>query len=428
MMPMNNSLFLKLYLSIIAVIVASFFMVGLVLDLYEGDTGEADFIHDITFIAEQLEGISASDAKIKAQVLQQLSDFDIRFLSETQKQQFIASHEFLEHEQGFDVYAMDEDKLAGLRGGLLIFDGDRVTTVQDIQENVEFILLLSFIFIAIALVLYWSVKRIATEVNRLSDASRALADGQLDTRVNESIPVPLAQMAESFNHMASSLQHAQQQQQTMANAIAHELRTPLTRMQLALGLLNEQNHDQFSRQLHQDIRRYAEEMEALANDTLTLQRLDYDNAKVNELCRLDELIKLRLEDIKELYPQRKIGLKLSPVTFRGNPRYLQLIVDNLTTNACKYADSQVQITLGVFGDKCVLSVADDGEGVSPQQRRQILEPFTRLDNSRSRQTGGYGLGLAIVNTIVKKMDASLSIAGSELGGAEFKVVLPMSTE
>ena len=281
-----------------------------------------------------------------------------------------------------------------------------------------------FIFISIALVLYLSVQRISKQVSILSVASGALADGKLGTRVDESIPAPLQQMAVSFNNMAEALQYARHQQQIMANAIAHELRTPLTRMQLALGILNEQQHDEMTTALHRDITRYAVDMEELANDILTLQKIDHNSVITLEPVNLGELVTHRQAEFKRLYPPRTITAELVEITLNANPRYLQLIIDNLVKNACNYANAQIRIRLLSVKGKIQLIVEDDGEGISQQMRQQVLEPFTRLDNSRSRQTGGFGLGLAIVNTIVKKMNGAITIQSSEWSGAKFIITWP----
>jgi two-component system sensor histidine kinase RstB len=422
MKTMNNSLFLRLWLSIAAVIIASILLVSLALDYYHNDTGEVDFVADISFIAQQLAEQDSQRWVMKAQMLSELTGFDIKQLSPQQKQQFIADHEWLETRDGFDVYVIDEYSLAGLNGLLMVSDGPDKTDPQELAESFESLFLLAFIFIAIAVVLYLSVQRIASQVRQLSDASQALASGKLDTRVNEAMPAPLQQMAASFNHMAESLQYARQQQ-VMANAIAHELRTPLTRIQLALGILNEQQHDEMTKGLHQDIIRYAVEMEELANDILTLQRVDHASEIQTKAVDVDGLVKQRHTEFQRLFPQLTVTADLQDTTINANQRYLQLIIDNLVSNACKYANAKVHIKLERSGSNCVLTVEDDGEGISPPQRQQILEPFARLDNSRSRQTGGFGLGLAIVNTIIKKMDSKLIIDISDSGGAKFVVEL-----
>ena len=420
---MSNSLFLRLYLSIAAVIAAGLMLVSLALEFYENGTDEVDFVGDISFVAQQLSNSIGDQREIKAELLTGLTGFKIKYLTPQEKQQFNAKYSLIETREGFDVYEIDGQRMAGIQGLLLIVDGFVENDESVNEDGFDMLFVLAFIFILIALVLYISVQRIAGYLNLLSQASKALADGKLHTRVDESIPTPFQGVSVNFNSMAMSLQYARQQQQTMANAMAHELRTPLTRIQLALGLLNEHRHDEFTTALHQDITRYAVEMEALADDILTLQRVDHDSEVKTQIVSLDELLQQRQSEFQRLYPNRDIRTNICKTSVNANRRYLQLLIDNLVNNACKYANSQIRIDLVKHKHSCLLTIEDDGEGILPEQRKQILEPFTRLDNSRSRQSGGFGLGLAIVNTIVKKLEAKMTIETSNSGGAKFIVEL-----
>jgi two-component system sensor histidine kinase RstB len=369
---MNNSLFLRLYLSIAAVIVAGLLLVSLALDLYENSTGEVDFVADISFVAEQLVDTVGEQRSITIELLSGLTGFEIKEVTAQEKLQFTSHYPLIDTRDGFGVYSVSEHRLAGLQGSLLVIDGQDINEPQANDEDFELLFFLAFIFIVIALVLYVSVQRIAGHLSLLSQASQLLASGKLHTRVDESMPAPFQDVSINFNSMARALQHARQQQQIMANAMAHELRTPLTRIQLALGLLDEQPHDKFTGALHQDITRYAIEMEALADDILTLQRVSHDSEIKTESVKLDQLLSQRHAEFQRLYPQRTIISELSEFTITANRRYLQLLIDNLVNNACKYANSKICIQLRIEQNKCLLSVEDDGEGILPEQRKQIL--------------------------------------------------------
>jgi len=96
------------------------------------------------------------------------------------------------------------------------------------------------------------------------------------------------------------------------------------------------------------------------------------------------------------------------------------VIQNLVGNALRYADSVVRVTCRLDGDSAVLLVEDDGPGIPEDQRSRVFEPFTRLDDSRTRSTGGYGLGLSIVNRIVFWFAGDIHVAKSaDLGGAAF---------
>ena len=449
-----NTLFFKLYISVTAVIIGSIVFVSLSMDYYYDNLDDIDFVHNASFAAKLLDDFVEDTERwnMEVDLLSRFTGFTIENISMKQALLYHQQHELLDvvdiepnknypplpagiGKWGVFVYKHDEDddRLAVMLphkdGLLLIIDNTGVYPMdgpQDwVNDNSE-LFLLGFIFLSIALVLYSTVRNISNHVYRLSDASLALAKGELNTRVNDKIPAPLNQMAASFNKMAESLQHSQHQQRVMANAIAHELRTPLTRIQLVMGLLSDEEHSEYTTALHHDLSRYSVEMEALANDILMLQTIEHNPSSINKTIDLSCLMKSRESEFQRQYPHVCISSSIDLVSIDGNPRYLQLIVDNLVKNACLYADSNVKLTLKKNVDCCCIIVEDDGDGICPLQREQVLDAFTRLDNSRSRQTGGFGLGLAIVNTAVKTMKGEIEIKTSELGGALFVVTFKHS--
>ncbi|WP_255550393.1 ATP-binding protein [Moritella sp. 28] len=447
---MANTLFFKLYISISTVIIGSIVIVSLVMDYYYDNLNNDAFVHDASFAATLLDDFTAStdDWNMEVDLLSRFTGFTIETISVKNALAYHQKHELLDEidikqninypplpagigKWGVYVYRHEEEsgRLAIIiphhEGLLLIIDrleeAYPIDGPEDLEDNYPELFLLGFIFLSIALVLYASVKNISDHVYRLSTASLALANGQLDTRVDDKIPAPLNQMAASFNEMAISLQHSQHQQQVMANAIAHELRTPLTRIQLVMGLLSDEEHSTYTTELHNDLSRYTVEMEALANDILMLQTIEHKPSSAHQIVDLSELMQSRELEFQRQYPSVSLSSDIDTVRVDANPRYLQLIVDNLVKNACLYADSTVKLSLKNDPEYFSIIVEDDGGGISPLQREQVLDAFTRLDNSRSRQTGGFGLGLAIVNTIVKTMKAEINIGSSELGGAMFVV-------
>lgn len=445
-----NTLFFKLYISITAVIIGSIIIVSIFVEYYYDNLDDVEFVHDASFASALLDDFIEDSERwnMEVDLLSRFTGFTIEKISMNSALQYHQRHELLDvieikpnkdypllpagiGKWGVFVYKHNEDNdrlaviLPHKDGLLLIIDRDETNYPIDGPEEWDDdntgLFLLGFTFLSIALVLYASVKNISNHVYRLSDASLALASGELDTRVDDKIPAPLNQMAASFNEMAISLQHSQHQQRVMANAIAHELRTPLTRIQLVMGLLSDEDHNAYTSALHQDLSRYTVEMEALANDILMLQTIEHNPSQIYSNVDVSELTQSREVEFQRQYPLISLSSNIDEVKADANPRYLQLIIDNLVKNACLYANSTVKLSLKSNADYYCIAVEDDGEGILPQQREQVLNAFTRLDNSRSRQTGGFGLGLAIVNMIVKTMNAEISISKSELGGAMFVI-------
>src|SRR5690606_18910513 len=109
----------------------------------------------------------------------------------------------------------------------------------------------------------------------------------------------------------------------------------------------------------------------------------------------------------------------------GDARYLQRAIQNLVANACRHAHSKVKVTLSEESRMVRLDVEDDGDGVPPQARQDIFKPFARLDDSRTRSSGGYGLGLSIVQKIMAWHGGNVMVDESpSLQGARFSLMLP----
>lgn len=409
-------------------IFGSIFTISVALDYY--DKTDMHFVRDMDSALAILDASLTEEQKdINMQVLKSEIGIDIRYLNESQYQSFIQDNQLLDTVDELAVYMTDNERVVLTQRGerfLLLQEAEvqpeNFAAIDELEDELD-LYALAFIFSCIAITLYMSVRNIAKQVNHLSSASARIAEGQWQTRVNEHIPSPLSKMAESFNHMASSLQYIQNQQQIMANAIAHELRTPLTRMQLALGLLGDTQQDDFTKALHQDINKYTVEMESLANDILMLQTLEHQEVEL-QVIDISALIASRQHDFQRQFGERQITTQVAAIMLSANTRLVSLILDNLIRNACVYANQKIHIKASITEDKLFIAVSDDGAGIAVEQRQQVLEPFTRLDNSRSRQTGGFGLGLAIVNSVVKKMQGEVSITDSQLGGACFTVCLP----
>ncbi|MEL7401226.1 MAG: ATP-binding protein, partial [Pseudomonadota bacterium] len=100
---------------------------------------------------------------------------------------------------------------------------------------------------------------------------------------------------------------------------------------------------------------------------------------------------------------------------KTDERFLNLIIDNLFSNAERYAETSIQVTLKQQGKHCVLIIADDGPGIPQELREKALQPFSRLDESRDRRSGGIGLGLALVNTACQRLNIGLAMRNSHPG-------------
>lgn len=229
----------------------------------------------------------------------------------------------------------------------------------------------------------------------------------------------IAPIAVSFEQMRQQIQRLLGLQREMTQAVSHELRTPLARLSFALEL-SALSEDE-KRLMLNDVK----ELEQLVDEMLDYARLESVQPDL-KIQRVDlaELLQNLVEKLSTL-PGAAIQLQgASACGYKCDGHYLERAVQNLLVNAKRYAKSQVRLSLLQNADGVDILVEDDGPGIAPEQRSEILKPFVRLDPSRQKGFGGFGLGLAIVCRVLEWHGASLLVEQSEWGGAAFRIRLP----
>jgi two-component system sensor histidine kinase RstB len=240
----------------------------------------------------------------------------------------------------------------------------------------------------------------------------------------------LTRMADSVNKMVQRIDSLVGQQRQLTNDISHELRTPVARMMFRIENLIDQKLDDKDENiigLKKDVGTISE----MIDEILTGAKLDHQKHIVISTFDLRTEVIDMVEDLSIHYPQCAISTELGLGGFivEADKMLLLRAIRNLLSNACRYCESQVKISLfsrksPLLLEKFEIRVEDDGPGVPLDYREQIFNPFVRIDESRNRSSGGFGLGLSIVHKIVDLHDGEISVGSSEqLSGALFKVAL-----
>lgn len=317
--------------------------------------------------------------------------------------------------------------LFGPDGGLFlyVYQGQELWQIGPVSEapdqHTYWYNLVFFVLLALLTALWlWPLAR---DLKRLDRQLRqfAPATSQPLTLPGRSLIAPLAH---SFNQMQEHIQHLLRLQRELSQAVSHDLRTPLARMKFALGMLPKTGArlDQEDREhLLQDIG----EMEQMVDSLLDYARLESQQDLLQvEQVNLHELCYHLAEKLNGL-PGPIITLDLQAnQQVQADGHYLERALTNLLTNARRHACQQVWLRVPASHKGVIIVVDDDGPGVPAAQRQQILQPFVRLDQSRSRESGGAGLGLTIVNRICHWHRGRLEIGSSPTGGARFTLWLP----
>ena len=287
-----------------------------------------------------------------------------------------------------------------------------------------------FVLISLSLAIYILVRGMERRLRKLERAATRFSRGDFEVRVELGGTDSIGRLAAAFNAMAGHIQRLLSLQKEMIRGVSHELRTPVARLRFGLDLIADaETREEREAQLEgmdQDI----EELDKLVDEFLTyanleqaaptmqLKRHDVDKVVaqvVGEHMRLQDRVKIEHLPCNKLDPRRFVEV---------DRRYLHRAVQNLVGNACRYADGKIQVRFSSTQDTCRIDVDDDGPGIPEEQWERVFSAFSRLDDSRTRKSGGYGLGLSIVRRIMYWHNGRAMVSHSPLGGARFSLVWP----
>ncbi|MEQ3722711.1 ATP-binding protein [Alcanivorax sp.] len=285
--------------------------------------------------------------------------------------------------------------------------------------------------LAVALATYLQVSPLQRRLKQLDGAVSQLGSGDLGAYANIEGSDAIGQVAATFNGMTAHIRRLIESQREMTRAVSHELRTPVARLRFGLEMLADIESAERRREKLNAMDHDIEQLDQLIDEILTYARLEqgtpnieFQPVVIGELCEQlrDELETIRDEtaiSVENLYPTLEV---------EAEERYLHRVLQNLVTNALRYAQSTIVMRVEESEDQVVIHVDDDGPGIPEHERERVFKPFARLDKSRHRASGGYGLGLSIVKRIVDWHGGEIRVEESPEGGARFTVSLPKSQQ
>lgn len=282
----------------------------------------------------------------------------------------------------------------------------------------------------IGLGVYWVVNTFETRLRKLEQATSRLAQGHLNARVSSGGDDAVARLGHSFNKMAEHIQRLISIQREMVRAVSHELRTPVARIRFGAQIIEDTVFDDpfVAKQLagmDADI----QELDELIDEILTYARLE-EGGPILDFQKIN-VAELAQQVVGEARPPEHVSVSYVgpdavdfPVS-EVEPRYVHRAIQNLVGNAGRYAKGQVKVICSVTDDICRVDVEDDGPGIPEEDWDRVFSAFARLDDSRTRASGGYGLGLSIVRRIMYWHSGRAMVGRSdELGGARFSLIWP----
>lgn len=277
------------------------------------------------------------------------------------------------------------------------------------------------ILLCVFIWLYPLIKRLRL----LRSTAKNFGEGDFSERIHISSTSYIVDIENEFNRMAEKIETLVEDNKLLSNAVSHDLRTPLARLRFGIEALSETNKPETKEKYIQHLSQDIEEMENLVGVLLNYARLDQKMINVERLpLNLNTLIEgcarnLTSSDSSAVSIDVS-GLSKIQIIIDGNENYLSMLINNLLSNAQRYAVKQVQITTQQTAKNVFICVSDDGPGIAKEKRENIFKPFTRGEN-HSEQVG-YGMGLAIVARVAAWHGAQVAISQSdELDGAQFIV-------
>lgn len=280
------------------------------------------------------------------------------------------------------------------------------------------ILLLIFFISIVLILLYFLLRRIFGPLKDLSYAVHQIGDGNYKIKVPVKTGDELGELAGSINEMSSKISNSINSKEQLLIDVSHELRSPLTRIKLGLEVGSSKE------KIEEDVL----EMERMVTSLLENYRSDAVFGNIEpEKTDIAELLEETISEY-DLPSRIKYQNTAGEIILMVDLNKMQVVFRNLIDNALKYSSGEIYITIKVNADDVLISFKDKGIGIAEDDLKYIFEPFYRADRSRSRRTGGFGLGLSICKKITDAHKAEIIINSRVNEGTEvilkFRKVFP----
>jgi signal transduction histidine kinase len=301
--------------------------------------------------------------------------------------------------------------------------------LAEVVRSVGEIIRLSMIGVPLVVLIVAGVTWVATgrtlrPIENIRSEVEVLSSQTLHLRV----PVPdtddeVSRLAETMNHMLERLDTASTRQREFVSDASHELRSPVSsiraQLEVALAHPTTAGWSEVADGVLSDTGR----LERIIDNLLLLARLDEDSlppAEIVDVATLTHAVASRVD-----HPDLSVTVEVADgLQIRGSPDQIESVIRNLVENAVRYAASKVTVAVSARDDTIIVTVDDDGPGIPPGDRQKIFDRFTRLEAARSRSDGGVGLGLAVVDRILRNHGGTVEATESPESGARFTVRIP----
>jgi signal transduction histidine kinase len=303
-------------------------------------------------------------------------------------------------------------------GGTYLFAWDFGQRLYAVHSNLLWAL--HGLMLATVLMAYVVIRHALRPLRTLQEGVMRLSEGQLDVALPKPTRDELGDLTAAFNQMVGRVKEMLRARDQLLLDVSHELRSPLTRMKVALALLPD---GEKKAGMTADVA----EMEAMITELLELERLRGGRGIRPERRDLVPLLRDVAAGFADAPPGVRLGNAPAELMLDIDADRVRTVLRNLVENALKYAlpDSRpIELSAVRDGDRVLVRVTDDGPGIPEADLPRLFEPFFRVDRSRSKKTGGYGLGLSICERIMEAHGGTITVANGAVRGATFTLAFP----
>ncbi|MBU3916060.1 HAMP domain-containing histidine kinase [bacterium] len=290
----------------------------------------------------------------------------------------------------------------------------------DIERNLLFLVVL---LSAILVIVYITLRKMLHPIQSLKNGVQQVEMGNLDCQLPVKKHDELGELSQAFNTMTQAIKENLHSKKQLLLNVSHELRSPLTRMKIVLEFMDD---DSNKRKLREDI----QQMEKMISGLLESARLDSEYGQSSkQKTDLREVLNQTCDQFIGRHPGIEKILPSAPVVLFLDSEQIKTLLANVLENAIKYSSvDSSPVSASMLSDSTSVSIVikDSGEGIPAEDLPYIFEPFYRVDKSRSKKTGGYGLGLHLCKKIVKSLNGEITIKSEINQGTEVVITLPIS--
>ena len=318
-----------------------------------------------------------------------------------------------------------------------------VLDVGAIERSILFDALgiLFFVIIAGSCAAYLLAGHYTKPVQQLSAHMKEIGPNTLSDSIEiEGGGEEVQELVKSFNQMTDQLDEAFAMQSRFSVSAAHELRTPIAVLRTKLDVFKKKKRKQHEYdELVDTMETYIDRLSAIIANLLELTETS-ELGEVEDVS-LDAVITTVVDYLESVAQNNMVSVQVNTqidahsdtkseaqnLTVKGNANLLYRAIYNLVENAIRYnhKEGSVNIALETEGQECLVTIADTGVGIAPEQRELVFEPFYRVNKSRSREFGGAGIGLSLVKTILKRHGASITVSENTPQGSVFTIRIPL---